>query len=108
MSAMIGLLGMSILEYDAENNTYINFLLSKDEFSVVLHICIPLGFPKEPPKVSFQSIYHMVSPNETFCEDFGKYPYYPGWPVYKMCTKLLQHVTEHVKKFKRKSIEKFN
>ncbi|KAF3420733.1 hypothetical protein E2986_00602 [Frieseomelitta varia] len=96
---------LCILEYDTINCKYVSCILCEDDFYVVMHIQLPLGFPREAPIVEFKSVYHMSSEHVPYSEKIKHYPYDFKWPPHHMIRELYKAMYQQIKIFKLNSIK---
>ncbi|XP_064484121.1 BRISC and BRCA1-A complex member 2-like [Ornithodoros turicata] len=104
ISALLGLFGGSLIEFDAENFTSISFLFEHKDFFFLLSISLPRFFPQDKPSLTFQSIYHtsMGWPYSITCTD---YPYSPRWTPQEMANRARTFIVDYVQTFQRSSLK---
>ncbi|XP_063974823.1 BRISC and BRCA1-A complex member 2-like [Diachasmimorpha longicaudata] len=97
----------SVLEYDAVAFSYIVCLFHLQDFHFLLSFQLTATFPRDPPRIMMESIYHMTSKTELFKQMLGDtVPYSPRWEPEMMITKALNHITkEEINKFKNISMK---
>ena len=87
------------LEYDTINYTYMCYLLSKHNFNFVLHIQLPPGFPREPPIIRLESVYHFTEDGSLYTEVLKNCPYNQQAKPRNMAEKIVRHVYNSVDEF---------
>ncbi|XP_015122889.1 BRISC and BRCA1-A complex member 2 [Diachasma alloeum] len=107
VNAVLCLQSVSVLEYDAVNFDYIVCLLAHQDFHFLLQFHLPPTFPRDAPRITMQSIYHMTSKTDLFKHVMVDFvPYSPRWEPEMMFTKALNHIiTKEVDKFKNISMK---
>lgn len=106
IAALLLLKRGSIIEYDAVEYSQATLLIEHRDFYCLVHFKLPTGFPKEPPQVTLQSIYHMTSLGTLFSQNVKDLPYSPRWVPLEMVTKALNHIVEkEVQKFQTNSVK---
>jgi len=90
----------SIQEYDAVEFNWITILLEYRDFHFLVHFHLSPTFPKEKPRITLQSIYHVTLQGTLYKEILDDIPYSPRWPIPLMIENLLTYVVENaVQKF---------
>ncbi|PSN30085.1 BRCA1-A complex subunit BRE [Blattella germanica] len=104
LAAFILRMGKAMLEYDSSTFSQGSFLLECRDFYFVLHVVLPMHFPKDRPIFTMQSVYHSSygKPYKIRCED---YPYSPRWEPSQMVERACTYITGHVDVFQRNSIQ---
>ncbi|GLG94745.1 BRCA1-A complex subunit BRE [Gryllus bimaculatus] len=104
LAALFYHLEKSILEYDGVTFSHASFMLERRDFYFLLHVTLPLYFPKEKPTFQFQSVYHARygNPYQTRCDD---YPFSPRWDISEMVERACQFITEYAEIFQKNSIQ---
>ncbi|XP_076174351.1 BRISC and BRCA1-A complex member 2 isoform X1 [Ptiloglossa arizonensis] len=106
LATLIALQNGSFIEFDAVYYTNATLLLTKQDFFFIVKIDLPLGFPKEPPRIMLQSVYHMVGSNTIYSEWVENFPYNSQWKPLEMIEKLFNHIVRNVvEDFKHNSIK---
>ncbi|XP_011811715.1 PREDICTED: BRCA1-A complex subunit BRE [Colobus angolensis palliatus] len=68
-----------VVEYDAEGFTKLTLLLMWKDFCFLVHIDLPLFFPRDQPTLTFQSVYHFTNSGQLYSQAQKNYPYSPRW-----------------------------
>ena len=111
----------SPLEYDSTRFLSISFAADIEEFIFVLHFDIPLGFPKDKPVFTAQSMQHHKAGPAPLLALFGEacdslqvkisysdersmvdYPYSPRWSPQELSQRIKDFLTEKVPEIKKK------
>ncbi|MBN3313728.1 BABA2 protein, partial [Atractosteus spatula] len=79
IAAFLSYFGMGVVEYDAEGFTKLTLLLMWKDFCCLVHIDLPLYFPRDQPTLTFQSVYHFTSSGQLYSQVQKSYPYSPRW-----------------------------
>ncbi|XP_065353656.1 BRISC and BRCA1-A complex member 2-like [Cloeon dipterum] len=103
LTSLVGLMGRALIETDTKNFTKSTFLLEWNNFSFLVHCCVPLTFPFEKPIYIFQSIYHTCK-QRPFASKCSDYPYSPDWQHFEMADRAKTFILEYVKTFQAESI----
>ncbi|XP_066597334.1 BRISC and BRCA1-A complex member 2-like [Prorops nasuta] len=106
VAAFIALQRGSIIEYDALKFSQIVVLLEYRDFHFLVYCHLPVGFPKDKPIITLQSIYHMCAQGKLYSYSCDDFPYSPRWEPFLMVTKLLTCIMKNVApEFKTNSIK---
>lgn len=106
IAALLLLKRGSIIEYDAVESCHATVLIEHRDFYCLVHFKLPATFPKDPPQITLQSIYHMTSLGTLFCQNVEDLPFSPRWTPFEMATKALNHIIEkEVPKFQTNSVK---
>lgn len=97
-------MGKAMLEFDAVSFSRSSFLLECRDFYFLLHVSLPMHFPRDRPSFILQSVYHSSSgkPFKSLCED---YPYSPRWDPSEMVERACGYITSYVEVFQKNSIQ---
>jgi len=97
-------IGKAMLEFDAISFSRASFLLEFRDFYFLLHVSVPMNFPKDRPVFVFQSVYHSSfgKPFKRRCEE---YPYSPRWDPSEMVDRACIYITNYIEVFQRDSIQ---
>lgn len=79
IAAFLSHFGTGVVEYDAEGFTKLTLLLMWKEFCFLVHIDLPLFFPRDQPTLTFQSVYHFTNSGQLYSQAQKNYPYSPRW-----------------------------
>ncbi|TNN47665.1 BRCA1-A complex subunit BRE [Liparis tanakae] len=79
IAAFLSHFGMGVVEYDAEGFTKLTLLLMWKDFCFLVHVDLPLYFPRDQPTLTFQSVYHFTSSGQLYSQVQKSYPYSPRW-----------------------------
>ncbi|KAG2468373.1 BABA2 protein, partial [Polypterus senegalus] len=79
IAAFLSHFGMGVVEYDAEGFTKLTLLLVWKDFCFLVHIDLPLYFPRDQPMLTFQSVYHFTNSGQPYSQVQKSYPYSPRW-----------------------------
>ncbi|RXN35781.1 BRCA1-A complex subunit BRE [Labeo rohita] len=79
IAAFLSHFGMGVVEYDAVGFTKLTLLLMWKDFCFLVHVDLPLYFPRDQPTLTFQSIYHFTSSGQLYSQVQKSYPYSPRW-----------------------------
>lgn len=96
-------MGKAMLEFDPVTFSRASFLLECRDFYFLLHVSLPMHFPRDRPNFILQSVYHSSygKPYKTRCED---YPYSPRWEPGEMVERACAYITSFVEVFQHTSI----
>ncbi|PNF31169.1 BRCA1-A complex subunit BRE [Cryptotermes secundus] len=97
-------MGKAMLEFDAISFSRASFLLECRDFYFLLHVSLPMHFPKERPVFVLQSVYHS-SYGKPFKSRYDDYPYSPRWDPSEMVERACTCITSYVEVFQRNSIQ---
>ena len=104
LASFIHKLGKALLEYDSSSFSQASFLLECRDFYFVLHITLPMHFPKERPNYVLQSVYHS-SFGKPYKSALEEYPYSPRWEPSEMVERACAFITSHIETFQRNSVQ---
>uniref|UniRef100_A0A8C0D2B6 BRISC and BRCA1-A complex member 2 n=1 Tax=Balaenoptera musculus TaxID=9771 RepID=A0A8C0D2B6_BALMU len=79
IAAFLSHFGTGVVEYDAEGFTKLTLLLMWKDFCFLVHIDLPLFFPRDQPTLTFQSVYHFTNSGQLYSQAQKNYPYSPRW-----------------------------
>ncbi|KAK2150929.1 hypothetical protein LSH36_382g03000 [Paralvinella palmiformis] len=96
--------GRSVVEYDTEAFTHINFLFEWHDFFFNLGIDLSSQFPSHPPTLTFQSVYHEEGGGRPYTKIIKDYPYSPRWSANEMAERLRTYLLEYIPAFQRGSV----
>jgi BRCA1-A complex subunit BRE len=104
MGALCYRMGKAMLEFDAVSFSQASLLLECRDFYFLLHVSVPMNFPKDRPSFVFQSVYHSShgKPFKIRCEE---YPYSPRWDPSEMVDRACAFILNYVEGFQRSSIQ---
>ncbi|XP_077197689.1 BRISC and BRCA1-A complex member 2 isoform X3 [Paroedura picta] len=88
-----------VVEYDAEGFTKLTLLLMWKDFCFLVHIDLPLYFPRDQPTLTFQSVYHFTSSGELYAQAQKNYPYSPRWDGNEMAKRAKTYFRTFVPQF---------
>ena len=108
ISAMIARLNGSEIEFDAINFTYLIQLLSIQSFSFILNIQLPPGFPREPPIIRLQSVYHYTEDGIVYSEVLKNCPYNHQAKPRNMVEKIVKHIFSSIDEFMNNSVRPYS
>ena len=108
LAAMMAKLYGSHLEYDAINFTYLSHFLSTPNFGFILHVQLPPGFPREPPIIRLQSVYHFTEDGSPYTEVLKNCPYNQQTKPRNMAEKIMRHVFSNVEEFMNNSARPYS
>jgi BRCA1-A complex subunit BRE len=97
-------MGNGMLEFDAISFSYASFLQEFRDFYFLLHVSVPMNFPRDRPVFVLQSVYHFTfgKPFKIRCEE---YPYSPRWEPSEMVDRACIFIVNHIEMFQRTSIQ---
>ena len=104
LASFIHRMGKALLEYDASSFSQASFLLECRDFYFVLHLSLPMHFPRERPIFVLQSVYHS-SFGKPYKSRLEEYPYSPRWEPSEMVERSCAYITNFVETFQRTSIQ---
>nr|XP_031540771.1 BRISC and BRCA1-A complex member 2 isoform X4 [Vicugna pacos] len=93
IAAFLSHFGTGVVEYDAEGFTKLTLLLMWKDFCFLVHIDLPLFFPRDQPTLTFQSVYHFTNSGQLYSQAQKNYPYSPRWDGNEMA-KRAKHRTK--------------
>lgn len=80
----------------------VTLLSSSGVFTFLIHVHMPINFPKQQPTFFFQSSQHFDAKSRPiFSKPYNEYPWSPRWDVNEKCQRLLDFVTEECLVFKK-------
>ena len=97
-------MGKAMLEFDAVSFSHASLLLECRDFYFLLHVSVPMNFPRDRPVFIFQSVYHSSygKPFKIRCEE---YPYSPRWEPSEMVDRACIFIGTYIEGFQRNSIQ---
>ena len=97
-------MGKAMLEFDAVSFSHASFLLEYRDFYFLLHVSVPMNFPRDRPLFVFQSVYHSSygKPFKIRCEE---YPYSPRWDPSEMVERAWMFIVAYIDVFQRSSVQ---
>ncbi|XP_061410334.1 BRISC and BRCA1-A complex member 2 isoform X2 [Lethenteron reissneri] len=104
IAAFLSHFGESIAEYDAEGFTKISLLLEGLEFFFMVHIELPLYFPRDQPTFTFQSVYQHGTTAQPFLQVQKSYPYSPRWDGNEMAKRARVYFEEFSPQFREAAL----
>nr|XP_024647989.1 BRISC and BRCA1-A complex member 2 [Macaca nemestrina] len=93
------LLLRGVVEYDAEGFTKLTLLLMWKDFCFLVHIDLPLFFPRDQPTLTFQSVYHFTNSGQLYSQAQKNYPYSPRWDGNEMAKRAKAYFKTFVPQF---------
>ncbi|XP_062502993.1 BRISC and BRCA1-A complex member 2-like [Corticium candelabrum] len=78
VSVFLSHFGSSLIEYDAEGFTQMTFILSYQGFQCLVHVNVPISFPRDPPVFMLQSLYHERN-NQPYHVMLSHHSWYDSW-----------------------------
>ncbi|XP_025261621.1 BRISC and BRCA1-A complex member 2 isoform X1 [Theropithecus gelada] len=90
IAAFLSHFGTGVVEYDAEGFTKLTLLLMWKDFCFLVHIDLPLFFPRDQPTLTFQSVYHFTNSGQLYSQAQKNYPYSPRWDGNEMAKRANQ------------------
>lgn len=104
LGALCYRMGKAMLEFDAVSFSHASFLLECRDFYFLLHVSLPMNFPRDRPVFVFQSVYHSSygKPFKTRCEEC---PYSPRWDPSEMVERACAFIGSYIEVFQRSSIQ---
>uniref|UniRef100_A0AAY4AG27 BRISC and BRCA1-A complex member 2 n=1 Tax=Denticeps clupeoides TaxID=299321 RepID=A0AAY4AG27_9TELE len=88
-----------VVEYDAEGFTKLTLLLMWKDFCFLVHVDLPLYFPRDQPMLTFQSIYHFTSSGQLYSQVQKSYPYSPRWDGNEMAKRAKAYFKTFIPQF---------
>ncbi|XP_060042762.1 BRISC and BRCA1-A complex member 2 isoform X9 [Erinaceus europaeus] len=88
-----------VVEYDAEGFTKLTLLLMWRDFCFLVHIDLPLFFPRDQPTLTFQSVYHFTNSGQLYSQAQKNYPYSPRWDGNEMAKRAKAYFKTFVPQF---------
>ncbi|XP_032764858.1 BRISC and BRCA1-A complex member 2 isoform X3 [Rattus norvegicus] len=99
IAAFLSHFGTGVVEYDAEGFTKLTLLLMWKEFCFLVHIDLPLFFPRDQPTLTFQSVYHFTNSGQLYSQAQKNYPYSPRWDGNEMAKRAKAYFKTFVPQF---------
>ncbi|KAF7254393.1 BRISC and BRCA1-A complex member 2 [Varanus komodoensis] len=99
IAAFLSHFGTGVVEYDAEGFTKLTLLLMWKDFCFLVHIDLPLYFPRDQPTLTFQSVYHFTNSGELYSQAQKNYPYSPRWDGNEMAKRAKAYFKTFVPQF---------
>ncbi|XP_069464827.1 BRISC and BRCA1-A complex member 2 isoform X3 [Ambystoma mexicanum] len=99
IAAFLSHFGTGMVEYDAEGFTKLTLLLMWKDFCFLVHIDLPLYFPRDQPTLTFQSVYHFTASGQLYSQTQKNYPYSPRWDGNEMAKRAKAHFKTFVPQF---------
>ncbi|XP_062896733.1 BRISC and BRCA1-A complex member 2 isoform X3 [Mobula hypostoma] len=99
IAAFLSHFGTGVVEYDAEGFTKLTLLLIWKDFCFLVHIDLPLYFPRDQPTLTFQSVYHFTSSGQLYQQIQKSYPYSPRWDGNEMAKRAKAYFKTYVPQF---------
>ncbi|KAM9707392.1 BRISC and BRCA1-A complex member 2 [Menidia menidia] len=99
IAAFLSHFGMGVVEYDAEGFTKLTLLLMWKDFCFLVHVDLPLYFPRDQPTLTFQSVYHFTSSGQLYSQVQTSYPYSPRWDGNEMAKRAKAHFKNFIPQF---------
>uniref|UniRef100_A0A3Q2CBZ7 BRISC and BRCA1-A complex member 2 n=1 Tax=Cyprinodon variegatus TaxID=28743 RepID=A0A3Q2CBZ7_CYPVA len=88
-----------VVEYDAEGFTKLTLLLMWKDFCFLVHVDLPLYFPRDQPSLTFQSVYHFTSSGQLYSQVQTSYPYSPRWDGNEMAKRAKAYFKSFIPQF---------
>ncbi|XP_047379238.1 BRISC and BRCA1-A complex member 2 isoform X2 [Sciurus carolinensis] len=99
IAAFLSHFGTGVVEYDAEGFTKLTLLLMWRDFCFLVHIDLPLFFPRDQPTLTFQSVYHFTNSGQLYSQAQKNYPYSPRWDGNEMAKRAKAYFKTFVPQF---------
>uniref|UniRef100_A0A8C6P061 BRISC and BRCA1-A complex member 2 n=1 Tax=Nothobranchius furzeri TaxID=105023 RepID=A0A8C6P061_NOTFU len=99
IAAFLSHFGMGVVEYDAEGFTKLTLLLMWKDFCFLVHVDLPLYFPRDQPTLTFQSVYHFTSSGQLYAQVQTSYPYSPRWDGNEMAKRAKAYFKSFIPQF---------
>ncbi|XP_048452492.1 BRISC and BRCA1-A complex member 2 [Rhincodon typus] len=99
IAAFLSHFGTGVVEYDAEGFTKLTLLLMWKDFCFLVHIDLPLYFPRDQPTLTFQSVYHFTNSGQLYQQIQKSYPYSPRWDGNEMAKRAKAYFKTYVPQF---------
>ncbi|XP_028293688.1 BRISC and BRCA1-A complex member 2-like [Gouania willdenowi] len=99
IAAFLSYFGMGVVEYDAEGFTKLTLLLMWKDFCFLVHVDLPLYFPRDQPTLTFQSVYHFTNSGQLYSQVQKSYPYSPRWDGNEMAKRAKAYFKTFVPQF---------
>uniref|UniRef100_A0A672HSQ7 BRISC and BRCA1-A complex member 2 n=1 Tax=Salarias fasciatus TaxID=181472 RepID=A0A672HSQ7_SALFA len=88
-----------VVEYDAVGFTKLTLLLMWKEFCFLVHVDLPLYFPRDQPTLTFQSVYHFTNSGQLYSQVQKSYPYSPRWDGNEMAKRAKAYFKSFIPQF---------
>uniref|UniRef100_A0A8C9YMI7 BRISC and BRCA1-A complex member 2 n=1 Tax=Sander lucioperca TaxID=283035 RepID=A0A8C9YMI7_SANLU len=88
-----------VVEYDAEGFTKLTLLLMWKDFCFLVHVDLPLYFPRDQPTLTFQSVYHFTNSGQLYSQVQVSYPYSPRWDGNEMAKRAKAYFKSFIPQF---------
>uniref|UniRef100_A0A671TPH9 BRISC and BRCA1-A complex member 2 n=1 Tax=Sparus aurata TaxID=8175 RepID=A0A671TPH9_SPAAU len=88
-----------MVEYDAEGFTKLTLLLMWKDFCFLVHVDLPLYFPRDQPTLTFQSVYHFTNSGQLYSQVQKSYPYSPRWDGNEMAKRAKAYFKSFIPQF---------
>uniref|UniRef100_A0A673CF05 BRISC and BRCA1-A complex member 2 n=1 Tax=Sphaeramia orbicularis TaxID=375764 RepID=A0A673CF05_9TELE len=88
-----------VVEYDAEGFTKLTLLLMWKDFCFLVHVDLPLYFPRDQPTLTFQSVYHFTNSGQLYSQVQKTYPYSPRWDGNEMAKRAKAYFKSFIPQF---------
>uniref|UniRef100_A0A3Q3GCD6 BRISC and BRCA1-A complex member 2 n=1 Tax=Labrus bergylta TaxID=56723 RepID=A0A3Q3GCD6_9LABR len=88
-----------VVEYDAEGFTKLTLLLMWKDFCFLVHVDLPLYFPRDQPTLTFQSVYHFTNSGQLYSQVQKSYPYSPRWDGNEMAKRAKAYFKTFIPQF---------
>ncbi|CDQ72636.1 unnamed protein product [Oncorhynchus mykiss] len=92
-------LSQGVVEYDAEGFTKLTLLLMWKDFCFLVHVDLPLYFPRDQPTLTFQSVYHFTNSGQLYSQVQKSYPYSPRWDGNEMAKRAKAYFKSFIPQF---------
>ncbi|KAI5618804.1 BRISC and BRCA1-A complex member 2 [Silurus asotus] len=99
IAAFLSHFGMGVVEYDAVGFTKLTLLLMWKDFCFLVHVDLPLYFPRDQPTLTFQSVYHFSSSGQLYSQVQKSYPYSPRWDGNEMAKRAKAYFKSFIPQF---------
>uniref|UniRef100_UPI00358F85DE BRISC and BRCA1-A complex member 2-like n=1 Tax=Myxine glutinosa TaxID=7769 RepID=UPI00358F85DE len=99
IAAFLSHFGRAIVEYDAEGFTKLSLLLENDCLYCLIHIDLPICFPRDQPVITFQSCCHFTAARFLLQQLHKSYPYSPRWDGNEMAVRARSFFKEAIPSF---------
>nr|XP_023991212.1 BRISC and BRCA1-A complex member 2-like [Salvelinus alpinus] len=101
IAAFLSHFGMGMVEYDAEGFTKLTPLLVWKDFFFLVHVDLPLYFPRDQPTLTFQSVYHFTNSGQLYWQVQKSYPYSPRWDGNEMAKRAKAYFKSFIPQFQQ-------
>ncbi|TWW71648.1 BRCA1-A complex member 2 [Takifugu flavidus] len=99
IAAFLSHFGTGVVEYDAEGFTKLTLLLMWKDFCFLVHVDLPLYFPRDQPTLTFQSVYHFTNSGQLYSQVQKSYPYSPRWDGNEMAKRAKAYFKSFIPQF---------